>query len=386
MRKASHEALNKVVAHGLNEYQMEEAVVLVRNTLQNPAGWDQFIRNATASTMLRSVYDESPALDEHDTRVKQINEFAQTASSAAAPGAYLVEVMPWMRHIPSAFAPWKREAEAFYRRSDALFSKFFGRVQESIDNGAERASFSATLIHDRDRYGLSTHENVWLAASVYAAGSDTTRAALSWWSLAMLLHPEVQKRAQDELDSVVGRARVPTFADMPRLPYISAIIKESIRWRPVTPLGVPHRSVEDDFYEGYFIPKGAVVFANVWEMNHDPATFGDDAHLFNPDRFLNEKGELLTTLPGSKDDGHYAFGFGRRICVGKHVANNSLFIDIAISLWAFTFVNVKGQSPSADGCVNEGLVVVPKPFEVDVQPRFPEALAVLTQECELRGR
>ncbi|VDB95682.1 unnamed protein product [Peniophora sp. CBMAI 1063] len=386
MRKAAHEALNKVVVHGLTEYQLEEAIVMVRNTMQNAAGWDRFIRNATASTMLRSVYDESPASKEHDVRVKQINEFSEYAASAAAPGAYWVEVMPWMRHIPSVLAPWKRQAQEHYKFYNALFHSFLGRVQDGIDDGSERASFSATLIRDSNRYRLKTRENVWLAASIYAAGSDTTRAALGWFSLAMLLYPDVQKRAQDELDAVVGHSRIPTFADLPRLPYISAIIKEVIRWRPVTPIGVPHRSTQDDYYDGYFIPKGTVVIPNVWEMNHDPAIFGDDAHLFNPGRFLDEKGELLSTLPGSKDDGHYAFGFGRRICVGKHVANNSLFIDIAVSLWAFSFVNVKGQTPSAEGCIDEGLVVSPKSFEVDVQPRFAEAFSVLSQECELRGR
>lgn len=96
----------------------------------------------------------------------------------------------------------------------------------------------ATLVRDRDRYQLTTHENAWLAASVYAAGSDTTRAALEWWTLAMLLYPDVQKRAQDELDAVVGRTRAPTFADLPRLPYIRAMVKEVVRWRPVTPLAM----------------------------------------------------------------------------------------------------------------------------------------------------
>ncbi|VDC01474.1 unnamed protein product [Peniophora sp. CBMAI 1063] len=386
MRKAAHEALNKVVAYGLNEYQLEEAVVLVRNTMRNAAGWDTFIRNATASALLRGVYDELPASKEHDIRVKQVNEFAEIATSAAAPGAYWVEFMPWMRHIPSAIAPWKRRIEEHYRYYNALFEGFFSRVQDGINHGSDGASFAATLIHDSVRYRLDAQENLWLAASIYSAGSDTTRVTLSWCSLAMLLHPETQKRAQDELDAVVGRLRIPTFDDMPRLPYIHAIAKEVIRWRSATPIGVPHRSTQDDYYAGFFIPKDTVVIPNVWEMNRDPATFGDDAHLFNPDRYLDEQGQLLSTFPGSKDDGHYSFGFGRRVCIGKHVANNTLLIDIAISLWAFSFVNVEGQILDPDSYVNEGLIVAPKHYEVDVQPRFPEALVVLSQECELRGR
>ena len=70
----------------------------------------------------------------------------------------------------------------------------------------------------------------------------------------------------------------------------------------------PHKSIEDDIYEGYFIPKGTIVIANVWELNHDPEIFGSDAHLFNPARYLDERGKLLPNPPGTKDDGHFTFG------------------------------------------------------------------------------
>ena len=80
-----------------------------------------------------------------------------------------------------------------------------------------------------------------LIISIVQRGSDAIRAALSWWTLAMLLYPETQKRAQEELDMIVGRARVPTFADMANLPYVRAMVKEVVRWRPVTPLGMLER-------------------------------------------------------------------------------------------------------------------------------------------------
>jgi len=69
----------------------------------------------------------------------------------------------------------------------------------------------------------------------------------------MVAFPEVQRRAHAELDTVIRRDRVPTFADAPRLPYISAVIREVLRWRPAIPLGVPHTAHEDDWYEGMFI-------------------------------------------------------------------------------------------------------------------------------------
>ena len=150
----------------------------------------------------------------------------------------------------------------------------------------------------------------------------------------MIAHPEIQKRAQDELDDVVGRSRAPTFADSPNLPYIQALVKESLRWRPTLPLGIPHATTEDDWYEGMFIPKGTMCMVNLWQCHRDPESFGPDAASFNPERFLDEHGRLIPGPVVTRDDGHGSYGFGRRICVGKHAANEVLFIDIATVLWA----------------------------------------------------
>jgi cytochrome P450 len=80
----------------------------------------------------------------------------------------------------------------------------------------------------------------------------------------MSLHPDVQKRAQEEVDRVVGTDRLPTFDDLSQLHYVNAVIKEVLRWAPVAPLGLQHRVLQDDVYEGYLIPKGVTVVANIW--------------------------------------------------------------------------------------------------------------------------
>ena len=242
-----------------------------------------------------------------------------------------------------------------------------------------------------------------------AAGAETTSAVMAWWMLAMVTYPDVQKRAQDELDSVVGRTRVPNFADLPYLPYIRAMVKEALRWRPVDPLGLPHLSTKDDWYNGMFIPKGSMMIANVWNLNRDPEIYGPDAAHFNPARFLDANGEVTSCAPETREEGHVTYGFGRRVCVGKHVANNSLFIDFAMMLWACRIELGKDESGTVtqidvDGCMEDGLVVWvfflrssvvepsglilpltasrPVPFKVDVTPRFPEAVALLAAENE----
>jgi len=79
-----------------------------------------------------------------------------------------------------------------------------------------------------------------------------------------VLFPGVQRRAQEELDKLVGADRLPVWDDEARLPYVRSVIKEVLRWRPVNKFGMPHATSEDDWYEGYFIPKGSVVVLNWW--------------------------------------------------------------------------------------------------------------------------
>ena len=178
----------------------------------------------------------------------------------------------------------------------------------------------------------------------------------------MIAHPEVQKRAQDELDAVVGRARTPTISDASNLPYIQALVKESLRWRPALPFGLPHATTEDDWYEGKFIPKGTLCMVNLWQCHHDPVSYGPDAASFNPKRFLDDHGRLIPGPVETRDDGHSAYGFGRRACVGKYAANDSLFIDIAMVLWAARLEpahdeNGKEIPLDTDALVDSGLVL-----------------------------
>jgi cytochrome P450 len=178
----------------------------------------------------------------------------------------------------------------------------------------------------------------------------------------MIAHPEFQKRAQAELDEVVGRSRTPTFSDASSLPYVQAIVREILRWRPVTPLGIPHKTIEDDWYDGMFIPKGTMCLVNLWQCHHDPASYGDDATRFNPERFLDAYGRIVPGPAETRDEGHSAYGFGRRTCVGKHLANESLFITIATVLWAARLERDRGHSGEevpldTDAFVENGIVL-----------------------------
>jgi cytochrome P450 len=162
--------------------------------------------------------------------------------------------------------------------------------------------------------------------------------------LAMIAFPEVQRRAQAEIDAVVGRDRLPSFSDAPHLPYVYATMKEVLRWRPTIALGLPHVTTKEDWYEGMYIPKGTMCIANLWQCNRDRAVFGEDADEFRPERHLDEHGKLVPGSVETYQAGHVSFGFGRRNCIGKELAKESIFMSTARMLWAAELARPQDKS------------------------------------------
>ncbi len=204
---------------------------------------------------------------------------------------------------------------------------------------------------------------------------------------------------------MVGSARPPTFADLPSLPYIRAMVKETLRWSPTVPFGVPHASTEDDWYEGAFIPKGTICLQNMRLLNFHPEVYGNNAADFDPARYLDEKGQVKVLIEG-REEGHMSFGFGRRACPGRFVAEETLAIDFATLLWAMRFERPECARGELDvrtivnsgvtayvvfACSLYGFVLTttrnshPLPFEYKAIPRFTEAEALLNETLNLYG-
>jgi cytochrome P450 len=124
--------------------------------------------------------------------------------------------------------------------------------------------------------------------------------------LYLMQNPEVQRKAQGEVDRVVGKDRLPTWEDIANLPFTKLVLQETYRMNPLSPLGIPHASVADDVYNGMFIPKSTIVYPNVWAMMHDESVYRDPFR-FWPERYLPEdQGGNEEPLPIGN------FGFGRR--------------------------------------------------------------------------
>lgn len=190
------------------------------------------------------------------------------------------------------------------------------------------------------------------------------------------MYPEIQKRAQNEIDKIVGTSRLPSFEDRPSLPYIDALVKEVYRWHPVVPMGFPHVASSDDIYEGMFIPRGAILIPNIWLFTHDEAYY-KDPHTFNPERFLGEALEM--------DPGMLIFGFGKRICPGKDFADESVFLTIAMTLAVFNIKKAKDENGDIIEPISSfepGILSRPHAFSCDISSRSDEA-ARLVREVEV---
>jgi cytochrome P450 len=195
--------------------------------------------------------------------------------------------------------------------------------------------------------------------------------------VALILYPEVQKRAQAQIDSVVSRDRLPTFEDRSRLPYIEAICKELLRWQVGLPLGFPHASTQDCVYRGFFIPKGSITIANSWAILHNPDLY-PDPETFKPERFLNEDGTF-------RDDPtiSLAFGAGKRICPGRHLVNTILFIVTARVLSVFNITKARDENgheiPVTPMVQSDLALTHPVKFECSITPRDKVAEDLITE-------
>ncbi|KAF2993165.1 hypothetical protein E8E13_000352 [Curvularia kusanoi] len=141
---------------------------------------------------------------------------------------------------------------------------------------------------------------------------------------------------RDEIDREVPSDRIPDQSDFSRLPYVMSIIKEVQRWRPLGGIAIPHSLSEDVWVDGKLLPKNATILTNIWALSYDEKRY-PNPELFDPDRFQGWTGyaaEYANSADPDKRD-HYAYGNGRRVCPGIHLAERNLLHVAAKMLWAF---------------------------------------------------
>ncbi|KAJ3558414.1 hypothetical protein NM688_g942 [Phlebia brevispora] len=380
LRRIAHDILNTHGVQAYRQHQEHDAAILVGNLLESPQNWDRHFRLAAASNSYSVMYGEHLSGKEAYSKVERNIETVHVVTVAVAPAtAPYVEFFPVLQYLPKWFpgAGWKRQAFEHQHKITSMYKELLNDVRAKVENGIARPSLASSMIEKQGKYGLSEEEIAWLPGIIYLTGAETTGGTLFVFLLAMVLFPDVLKRAQAEVDAVVSRERMPSFEDQRNLPYIEAMVKEVLRWFPGVPLGLPRRCMTDDWYGDYLVPQGATLLPNVWAITRDTKYFPDPENLM-PERFLGKKGEVSKVLEMVVEM-NFVFGFGRRICPGKTYANNSMFIMFATLVWAFDIHKAKDDAgneitPDSTACVDEGVVVRPAVFPCEIVPRHPMLL------------
>ncbi|KAH6903412.1 cytochrome P450 [Coprinopsis sp. MPI-PUGE-AT-0042] len=362
MRRALH-------AHLQPKSIQEYAPVLMKNArqhmidlIEDPQHHQDHAKRYSASVVMALSYGKHPK-SYQDEDVQAVLRCLTRLGNTLRPGVWRVDVYPWLKYVPG----YLKELQDGHKEELALFKNQLHEVKKAMDRGEEvPQSFGKYLLERQAELELSDDETAYLAGSMFGAGSDTTASAISVAIMAAACYPEAQRRIHEELDRVIGKERPPTLADQNTLPQTMAFVLETFRWRPVSAGGFAHKATKDIIWNGYVIPKGTPVHGNVWAVGRDPEYF-PDPEAFNPQRWLNADGEL------KEDMKSFPFGFGRRICPGQYMATASVFLNTALTHWAFDILP-DPKNPIDELAFTESANTHPLPFHVFFEPRAADTL------------
>ncbi|CAL1711055.1 unnamed protein product [Somion occarium] len=370
----------------LLEYQAHE---LVRAVLADPKHHLDYIIRYAGSLVLHVVYGYR-VTSKDDKYLHLAEECIDILSNriASGGGIWPVDVLPILKYLPN-WAPgsgFKQKAVEWRAKMEEFVDKPYEHLLQRMRDGTALPCFCSMLLED-----IRSKDHVidpqrdfdirWTANSMYSASLDTTITGIQHFILLMLLHPEVLQKAQKEMEKVIDQNRLPTFSDRADLPYLECIMSEVLRWGTAVPLGLPHRLMEDDVYKGMFIPKGTLVFANVWNILRNEELY-PEPNSFKPERYLVEVDEATAKR---RDPRNYVFGYGRRRCPGSHLIESSLWIVMATMIATLDFSKARDEQ----GNIVEPIVKfensvfrTPTPFKVDIRPRSEQALKIVSQVAE----
>ncbi|KAI9062563.1 cytochrome P450 [Trametes sanguinea] len=372
-------SLSATAAAQYRSLQSLESKLLLRRLLdvKDPMDYKGHLSLFQMSVIFRLAYGRRVRTLQDDIVLENIKA-GTMFGKLQVPGKYLVESWPILLWLPYRLQWFRHEVDKHRELNKQLYMSLMNRVREQMANGTAQPSMATLALEKQAEFGLSDLETAYTLAGPWDAGVGTTVAAIEVFLLAMLHFPEIQKKAQEEVDRVVGPSRMPEYSDIESLPYVMALIKEVARWRPVAPTGFPHALTQDDYYNGYYLPKGATVYANIHAIMQDPELF-PEPEVFRPERFLNTKHPKLQNFT-------IHFGFGRRICPGLHIANQSIFTVISRLLWAFDIVPALGPDgrpilPSVDDFTS-GLITRPNPFSCEFKVRSKDVEELVILEAE----
>ncbi|KAM7278833.1 hypothetical protein ACFE04_005967 [Oxalis oulophora] len=212
-----------------------------------------------------------------------------------------------------------RGMKKLHKKFDALLTKMLDQHDKVADDRKGKPDFLDHILANREKIdGESlTNTNVKaLLLNLFSAGSDTSSSLIEWSLAELLKNPTILRKAQEEMDKIIGKNRRLEESDIPNLPYLQAVCKEAMRKHPSTPLNLPRVAIEDCEVNGFYIPKNTRLLVNIWAIGRDPDVWEDPLE-FKPERFLDPKFAKID--PRGNDMELIPFGAGRRICAGARM-------------------------------------------------------------------
>ncbi|KAG8214074.1 cytochrome P450 [Butyriboletus roseoflavus] len=329
-RRIFHQAMNAEAASSYRPMQCAKARQLVINLADNPRNFSASFHTYATSIIMSIVYGYNTE-PTNDPFVHFAENGMEAITKAANPKtAALLGIFPFLLKLPT-WIPGSFKAEAAEAKyyADGFRKVLFGMVLARMTSGTDTPSMISDAVRRNEGDGnrpevTDAIENT--SSVAYGAASETTAFSLELFVLAMVLFPEAQRKAQKEIDAVVGTDRLPSFSDRSSLPFVEAVMRETSRWHPTGPVGLAHATTTEDVYEGMYIPRGATVIINTWGLAHDEKTYPEPFR-FIPERFLKGDGTL------TEDNVSFTFGYGRR-----YIADASMWIAVAAMLATFDFL------------------------------------------------
>ncbi|GKU06996.1 o-methylsterigmatocystin oxidoreductase [Fusarium langsethiae] len=373
-RKLVHQQMGtKLICSEFRDTQDLESLRFLIRTIERPEEFQKHVKTEASAIILRIIYGYNIEPRKVDPLVSLIENMMTNFSEAFVPLSWAVDIIPSLNNLPDWFpgTGFKKTAKEWRRITDQSLDVPYDFVMKQMSSGTNRPSYVSKLMSgtfkNDDGSGKPTKEDIdavkATATIMYGGGADTTVSTISSFVLAMISFPEVQKKAQAEIDRVTGGERLPNFEDQENMPYIHALSKEALRWMPVVPTTTTHMTEEELEYGGYRIPKGTYLIPSTWALLHDPEVYTNPSD-FDPERYIEPRNE--------PDPSDYAFGYGRRICPGRYLAEDSVFMTCARLLAVFNMskaVDKDGKEIDVVIDGTPGLISHPVDYAYSITPR-----------------
>ncbi|KAJ6167142.1 hypothetical protein N7470_002589 [Penicillium chermesinum] len=316
-----------------------------------------------------------------NTLLKEIVDVERGVSNFRSTSNNWQDYVPLLRIFPKA----NKEAESFRERRDKYLTYLLNILKDRIAKGTDKPCITGNILKDPEAK-LNDAEVKSICLTMVSAGLDTVPGNLIM-GIAYLASEDgqrIQKKAYDEIMAVYpdGDAWEKCLVEE-KVPYVTALVKETLRFWTVIPICLPRESTKDIVWNGATIPAGTTFFMNAWAADYDEDHF-KDADKFIPERYLE--------LNEGSGTPHYGYGAGSRMCAGSHLANRELFTAFVRLITAFQMRPAKDTKDrpilNSIECnaIPTALTTEPKPFKVGFVPRDPKKLEQWIRESDERTK